>query len=154
MKKTIAITAALLLIPAAVAFARVHGHGGLAAEPFAALNGTGHELTADQRQQIEGFRAAFVKETSEWKLTLREKKAELHAVLAARTPDREKALAKQREVSDLRAKLGEKSLIYRLDARSVLTPEQQALLPQHKGRGMHHRKMAGRSSAAENPPSP
>ena len=49
---------------------------------------------------------AFVKETSEWKLALREKKAELHAVLAARTPDREKALAKQREVSDLRAKLG------------------------------------------------
>lgn len=153
MKKTIAVAAALLLIPAAVAFARVHGHEGRQTEPFAALNGTGHELTADQQKQIEGFRAAFVKETSEWKLALREKKAELHAMLAARTPDREKALAKQREVSDLRAKLGEKTLIYRMDVRSVLTPEQQALLPQHKWRGMHHRPTAGRSSTAENPPS-
>jgi Spy/CpxP family protein refolding chaperone len=143
MKKTLAFLAAFLLIPAAVAFAHVPGHEGGGKGPFDRLKGTGYELTADQQKQIEGVRAAFIKETADLKLALREKTAELHALLAARTPDREKILAKQREVSELRAKLGEKLLLHRLDIRSVLTPEQQALLLQPKGRPMQRKPMAG-----------
>lgn len=150
MKKTLAFITAILLIPAAVAFAHVPGHEG-GEGPFARLKGTGYELTAEQQKQIEGFRAAFIKETADLKLALREKTAELHALLAARTPDREKILAKQREVSSLRAKLGEKALLQRLDIRSVLTPEQQALLLQPKERPMHRKQMAGHGSGGPPP---
>jgi len=51
--------------------------------------------------------------------------AELRSLWAQSNPDEKNIVAKQKEGNDLRARLQEMSVKHRLQARGVLTPEQQ-----------------------------
>jgi len=65
---------------------------------------------------------------------------QLRELWLAQTPDRERILALQQEVHELRGRLLEKLAAYRLEVRQILTPEQQARVQtfeaqRHRGRG-------------------
>ena len=51
--------------------------------------------------------------------------AELRSLWAQSNPDEKNIVAKQKEINDLRSRLQEMSVKHRLQARGVLTPEQQ-----------------------------
>jgi Spy/CpxP family protein refolding chaperone len=87
----------------------------------AALN-----LTPEQTQKLQGLRDGFFKETIPLRNEMMVKKLELRTLWAQTKPEQEKILAKQKEINALRAQMQEKSTKFRLEARSNLTPEQQA----------------------------
>ena len=54
------------------------------------------------------------------------KQLELRGLWSQKNPDEEKILAKEKEISALKSQIQEKGTKYLLEARKVLTPEQQA----------------------------
>lgn len=61
-------------------------------------------------------------------LNLTAEQSELRLLWAEAKPDRDKILAKQKEILDLQKQLEERATAFQLEARKVLTPEQQARL--------------------------
>jgi Spy/CpxP family protein refolding chaperone len=94
-------------------------------------------LTPEQAQQMGALRESFFKETLPLRNDLMSKKLELRSLWLQTNPDEEKILAKQKEISALRAQLQEKGTKNRLEMRKVLTPEQQAQLANLRGRAWH-----------------
>ena len=68
---------------------------------------------------------------------LMSKKLELRSLWLQTNLDEEKILAKEKEISALRAQLGERAIKNRLEMRKILTPEQQAQLANLRGREWH-----------------
>ena len=103
-----------------------HGPGAWAAK----LN-----LSAEQTQKMQALREGFFKETIPLRNEMMIKKLELQTLWAQAKPDEGKILAKQKEINALRAQFQEKATKHRLEARNILTPEQQAQVGTFWGAG-------------------
>ena len=79
-------------------------------------------LTAEQTEKLRDLDRTYYGEMAEHRNLIRDKSADLDAVLNSPNPDLEKAKTIQKEISDLRANLDEKALKYELEARKI-TPE-------------------------------
>jgi Spy/CpxP family protein refolding chaperone len=99
--------------------------------------GLGLDLTTEQTQKINDMREAHLKEIKPLQDQLYAKNGDLRNLWLAETPDKEKILALQKEVRNLRDQLTDKMTAYRLEARKVLTPEQLTKVQSYgMGQGM------------------
>ncbi len=89
-------------------------------------------LTADQNTKLNDLREKTWKDTVSLRNQMQTKRLELQTLWTNPNPDKDKILAKQKELNDLRNTLQAKMTDSRLEARKVLTPEQAA---QVAGRG-------------------
>ena len=86
------------------------------------------KLTPEQRGKIETIRALNKEQTRPLREDQRKKRLELFALVRGAKATREQAIAKQREIDALHARLSESRLAAWFEARAVLTPEQLAQL--------------------------
>jgi Spy/CpxP family protein refolding chaperone len=132
MKKVMIIVAALVLgVAAAPPSMAAHREwqGGYGSEPgnvtdIAGIPGL--NLSADQTERIGALRQVHRRDIRPLQEQLMGKSRELRELWLAKMPDRERILALQREVHDLRGRLLEKLTGYRLEVLQMLTPDQQA----------------------------
>jgi Spy/CpxP family protein refolding chaperone len=85
-------------------------------------------LTPEQTAQIGSMREAHYKENAPLQEKLFSRKQELRLLWAGSNPEQAQITAKQKEITDLQAKIQEMSTRHQLEARKVLTPEQQQKL--------------------------
>ncbi|RPI74787.1 MAG: periplasmic heavy metal sensor, partial [Desulfobacteraceae bacterium] len=78
-----------------------------------------NDLTKEQIQQIQDLHKKFQDQTQQTRTELRAKQAELFALISAVKPDQNKALAVQKEVSDLQTKLAQERIKHRLEVRKI-----------------------------------
>jgi Spy/CpxP family protein refolding chaperone len=81
-------------------------------------------LTSEQRSKLNALDRKFYDETSDLRNQIWAESRELDSVLGSSNPDLEKAKSLQAEISELRAKVDEKTLSYELEARKII-PEDQ-----------------------------
>jgi len=101
-------------------------------------------LTPEQIQNMQALRESFLKEKIPLQNELLLKRIELRGLWIPTNPDEAKILAKQKEINDLRAQLGERVTKNRLQMRKILTPEQQAKLISSRGQQWHRSPGYGR----------
>jgi Spy/CpxP family protein refolding chaperone len=131
MKKGMITVAVIVLaaIAASPATAQREWRGGYGSEPgnvvdIAALPGL--NLSVEQTKRIGALQEAHRRDIMPLQEQLRGKGRQLRELWLAKTPDRNKIIALQREVHDLRGRLLEKLAVYRLDVLQMLTPDQRA----------------------------
>ncbi len=90
--------------------------------------GAGLNLSPEQIQKLDTLHANFFKETLPLRNQMTAAHMELRALWAQPNPDQGQIVAKQRQINALREQIQEKATRYRLEARALLTPEQQAQL--------------------------
>lgn len=83
-------------------------------------------LTSEQSAKLQSLQQEHLKDVAPLQQDLLKKKTELRSLWLGQNPDQVKVTALQKEVLALQGKLQEKGTAYRLEARKVLTPEQQA----------------------------
>jgi len=76
-------------------------------------------LTREQQDRLTDLDRKFYDETRELREKLWSKSAELNEALAETNPDTAKVTRLQKEASDLRAKLDEKTVAYEIEARKI-----------------------------------
>ena len=86
-------------------------------------------LSQEQRATLNNIRVEFLKESGSMKSDVFAKRVELNTILLNQSPDVEKAMKLQDELSTLQGKLAQKRLENLLKSRKILTPEQIAQLP-------------------------
>jgi Spy/CpxP family protein refolding chaperone len=101
-------------------------------------------LTPDQCAKLQELRESYLRDTLPWRNELIVKRFELRDQLRNPQADPQLILDKQREISDLEAKIQERGLLLHLEMRKILTPEQIRLLPPHWGGMPGPRGMPGR----------
>jgi Spy/CpxP family protein refolding chaperone len=108
-------------------------------------------LTEEQMEKLRKLREAYLQDTLAWRNERLVKRYNLRNMLRDPQADAAKILAKQREISELDAKIQERTVLFQLAAREILTPEQLQLLPRDwGGEGFeHHRMMPGRGPRME-----
>lgn len=95
--------------------------------PGNCLGGFSHlNLTPEQQTKLTAMQEKNWKEIIPLRNEMQTKRLELQALWTAPNPDKNKILAKQKEINALRDKLQAKTTDFRIEARSVLTPEQAA----------------------------
>jgi len=99
-------------------------------------------LTEEQSARVQELREAFLRDTLVWRNELVVKRFDLRDLMRNPQADANTILAKQREVSELESKIQERAILFQLDVRKLLTPEQIRLLP--PGGGMLGPMMPGR----------
>ncbi|MBI5845772.1 MAG: periplasmic heavy metal sensor [Deltaproteobacteria bacterium] len=77
------------------------------------------DLSEKDMEKLEAERAAFLKETKDLRYRIEDKEWELGRELRADKPDEKKAVAVQRELSDLRGQMDQKVLAHRLKMRNL-----------------------------------
>ena len=101
-------------------------------------------LTPEQAEKMKALRKGFFEQTLPLRNDLMSKKFELKALWLKPDPDEERILAKQKEISALKAQLGEIAIKNRLEMRQILTPEQQAKFIRLSGERWHrHHRYGG-----------
>lgn len=85
-------------------------------------------LSEKDMEKLEAERAAFFKETKELRFRIEDKAWELGRELRMDKPDEKKAMALQKELSDLRGQLDQKFLAHRLKMRALF-PEAEFFGP-------------------------
>ena len=93
-------------------------------------------LTEEQTARIQELRESYLRDTLEWRNGLVIKRFDLRDLLNNPRADTNAILAKQREISELESKIQERGLLFQIEMRKVLTPEQIQLLPPGGG-GMY-----------------
>jgi Spy/CpxP family protein refolding chaperone len=103
-------------------------------------------LSGEQIARMRELRESYLRDTLSWRNELMAKRFELRDLLHVAEPDPVRVLAKQREISEMEARIQERSVLNQLEMRKVLTPEQMKLLPSGFGPGGYrgHRMMPGR----------
>ncbi len=91
--------------------------------------GTIPNLTGEQITSFNNLQQVFVNDTANLRNELVQKRLEFQNLMVQVTPDAAAVTAKQKEVSDVMAKVAEKRTSYQLEARKLLTPEQVTQLP-------------------------
>ncbi len=86
-------------------------------------------LTDDQVAGLKELRGAFLRDTLEWRNDLVAKRFDLQDLMRQPQADPNQILNKQREVSDLESRIQERMILYLLDVRKTLTPDQVKRLP-------------------------
>jgi Spy/CpxP family protein refolding chaperone len=103
------------------------------------------KLTDEQIVGLQKLRQGFMRDTLPWRNELVVKRMDLQDLLNQSKAEPEQILAKQREVSELESRIQERLVVFQLEIRKVLTPEQIRLLPpafDSPGPG-RHRMMRG-----------
>ena len=108
-------------------------------------------LTETQMEKLRELRESYLQDTLSWRNERLIQRYRLRKMLRDPKVDAAKILAKQREISELEAKIQERTVLFQLETREVLTPEQLQLLPRDWGwEGFkHHRMMPGRGPRME-----
>ncbi len=86
-------------------------------------------LNPEQRARLQELREAYLRDTLVWRNELIIKKFDLRDLMRNPQAETSQILAKQREISQLEAKIQERTILYQLEIREVLTADQQKLLP-------------------------
>lgn len=86
-------------------------------------------LTEEQTTRLQELRDSYLRDTMVWRNELLIKKYDLRDLLNNPKADTNTVLAKQREISELESKVQERFLLFQIEMRKVLTPEQIQLLP-------------------------
>lgn len=86
-------------------------------------------LSAEQRARIKELREAYLRDTLPWRNNLVVKRFDLRNMMCLPKPDPDQVLLRQREISELQARIQERFIRHQLEMRQVLTPEQIRLLP-------------------------
>jgi Spy/CpxP family protein refolding chaperone len=81
-------------------------------------------LTPEQSDKLATLQQNHIKETATLRTDLAVKRIERDQLLAQSQPNRDEILSKQREITDLQAKLQEKVLTRELELKTILTSEQ------------------------------
>jgi len=81
--------------------------------------GAWNQLTDEQMEQVKTERAAFFEATKDLRQGMRQKRLELQAEIAKKTPDAEKAAELQQELSKLQAEFDLKRLDHRLRMKQI-----------------------------------
>ena len=105
-------------------------------------------LTPEQKTRLKELRDNFLKDTVFLRNNIKVKRLELRALWTVPQPEKDKILAKQKELMDLVSQLQTKAVDFRLEARGTLTPEQAALAGIW-GPEMFKRHLGGRRMGAE-----
>jgi Spy/CpxP family protein refolding chaperone len=103
-------------------------------------------LSPDQVANLQQLRESFFQDTLPWRNELVIKRFDLQDLLRQPQANPNQVLSKQREVSELESKIQERMVLYQLEMRKVLTPEQLNLLPPgigYPGYGRHRMMMRG-----------
>lgn len=149
VKKLAMLTALIIMggIAASPAGAHREWRGGYGSGPGNVedvAGAPGLNLTAEQAERIGALREVHRRDIRPLQDRLMGKGRQLRELWLAKTPDRERILALQREVHELRGQLLEKLAAYRLEVRQLLTPEQQAKMRAFEAeRGMGRMDPAG-----------
>jgi len=93
-------------------------------------------LTEVQTARLQELRDTYLRDTMVWRNELLIKRYDLRDLLNNPKTETNVALAKQREISELESKIQERALLFQIEMRKVLTPEQIQLLPPGGG-GMY-----------------
>jgi Spy/CpxP family protein refolding chaperone len=117
--------ALIALAGSAVAAGPGFGMGGNANCP-AGMNQL--NLTPEQQTKLGELKEKHWKDTVSLRNEMQIKRLELRTLWTAPNPDKNKILAKQKELNELRDKMQVKATDFRLDIRKALTPEQAAQL--------------------------
>lgn len=123
------ITLAAILAAPAMAYRDVrsgHGMGPGAVADIAEIPGL--DLSVEQMKKISILREAHLEDIKSLQKQLHGKGGRLRELWLEKTPDRDRILALQREVHDLRGRLLAKLAVYRREVHQILTPEQQGKL--------------------------
>lgn len=100
--------------------------------------GLNDRLTTEQRDQLDTLHQKFKDETAQLRSDLWAKRGELRILLTTSTPDETKAMALQKEISDLKGKMADKRIQYAFEARKI-NPD--AMMAWGFGKGSHGRGM-------------
>ncbi len=92
-------------------------------------------LTAEQMARLQEMRESYLRDTLVWRNELVIKRFDLRDLWRNPQVEPNQVLAKQREISELESKIQERAVLYQLEMRKVLTPEQIRLLPPGFGFG-------------------
>lgn len=76
-------------------------------------------LTDEQRTQLDKLHQKFFDETASMRSQMAAKRSELHILMNTSNPDFEKAKALQKELSDLRAKMGQERIKLFAEERKI-----------------------------------
>ena len=131
MKKGMIIGAAMALAVIATSSspaAHREWRGGYGSEPgnvtdIAGIPGL--NLSVDQAERIGALRQAHRRDIKPLQEQLIGKGRQLRELWLAKTPDRDRIMALQRDVHDLRGRLLEKLAAYRMEVLQMLTPDQR-----------------------------
>jgi len=93
-------------------------------------------LTQEQTARLQELRESYLRDTMAWRNELMIKKYDRRDLFNDPQSDPNAILAKQREISELESKIQERALLFQIEMRKVLTPEQIRLLPPG-GAGMY-----------------
>jgi Spy/CpxP family protein refolding chaperone len=139
-RKWVGLVAGVAMVGWAAAAMAGHGWGkgmgpggGGVANPYAASY---LGLTPEQTSQLQAMRERHFKEIAPLQEKLFAKKQELRLLWANPNPDASQITAKQKEITALQAQIQELSTKHQLEARSILTPEQQQKLSVMRGPGL------------------
>ncbi len=94
-------------------------------------------LTEEQTAKLQDLRDSYLRDTMEWRNELFIKRFDLRDLLNNPKADTNAVLGKQREISELESKIQERAILFQIELRKVLTPEQIQLLPPPGGGGMY-----------------
>ena len=95
-------------------------------------------LTPEQKAKFQELRRKFVEENAQLIGALVAKRLELRSLWTDPKADSKTILAKEKELRDLKNRMRDKILEYKLEARKSLTPEQIEKLGMMGGRGFGH----------------
>jgi len=122
----ITFLSALLFVPAAVwahgwgyGGGHMMGHWGAGPGYYAPYNNGYTTLTDKQQEQLADLNQKFFNETRSLREKLWSKSTELNALLSETNPNTGKIDKVQKEISDLRAKLDEKTVNHEIEARKI-----------------------------------
>ena len=103
-------------------------------------HGKGLNLTPEQKVKFRELRRKFIRETAQLRGELLTKKLELRLLWTDPKANSQAILAKERELRDLKNRMKDKVVQYKLEFRKSLTPEQIEKLGMMRGRhhGFHH----------------
>ncbi|MCX5914656.1 MAG: Spy/CpxP family protein refolding chaperone [Deltaproteobacteria bacterium] len=134
MKKMIvAILGIALLATSGLALAQGWGRGpGMGSGPGGGMGfgpcAANLNLTAEQIKEMQTLRTQHLADTASLRETLFAKNAHLRSLWAQKDPKPEDVINSQKEVNELRTQLQTLATQHRLEARKILTPEQQTQL--------------------------
>ncbi len=107
-------------------------------------------ITPEQKTKLQALGEKFRKDTVLLRNDMKVKRLELKTLWTVPTPDRDKIIAKQKELNELKTQLQMKIVDFRLEARSYLTPDQAAQVGMW-GPAMWHRTHMSRRMWAGHP---
>ena len=122
---------ATVLLVGMTASARAQGRGPMRGNPDAAQL----KLSPEQKQKIEAFRVAAMKQAEPLRKEMQAKAAEMKQLWLADKPDKNAIERKQTEMEGIHHKLRGIWTDFHLQLHAVLTPEQRAKWAEHLGGG-------------------